>query len=329
MIISKAPLRISLVGGMTDFPEFYEKRGYGKVISGAINKYVYCMAKQRVSKGIRISYSKTENVNHAHEIKHDLARTAIQLMRDMRNKTLNLEVVTVSDLHSRGSGLASSSAVMCVLLSSLSKLLRELEIRDEELAKLSNHCELEVLSKTMGVQDAFPCSMGGLRTYTFCSGDEIHISSELVSEHELEEFSKHFMLFGTGLTSKSENVLKSVSTDIGKNFNKIKKILTYVDWMEEHIKNRDYVSIGECLTSYWKIKRRIGNKTTNKKIDTMFNRAINAGAYGGKLVGSGGGGFLLLCVPLHKKDKIRKELSEYEEMPFEFVSKGCEVILNE
>ncbi len=305
MIVTQTPLRLSILGGNTDFPEYFLEHG-GACLTASIDKYVYCIVKERFDDQIWINYSVKEIVNNVNEIKHDLVREALRLV----GVTKGIEITFLSDIPSNGSGLGSSSAVTVGLLNALHQYQGE-SVGARQLAEEACRIEVDILKKPIGYQDQYAVAFGGFNLIEF--GKSINI-------RPLEFTSDSLMLFYTGIQRKSEEVLSKMKLD--------KEIL---DQNKELALN--FVGtpgsefLGTMLDTYWRLKKKLNSSVTNREIDLMYDRAMSIGALGGKIVGAGGGGFLLLIVPPDRKDPMRKALG-LRELPFNFSRDGSKIIFN-
>lgn len=303
MIITKTPLRISLLGGNTDFPKYFKKHG-GAVLTTTIDKYVYCIVKERFDKEIWINYSEKEKVTTTRHIKHDLAREAMKLL----NITESIEITFLSDIPSEGSGLGSSSAVVIGLLNALHTYKGE-NVPARQLAEEACKIEVDILKKPIGYQDQYAVAFGGTNLIVF---------SETIDVEPWNVNLDNLMLFYTGITRKSEGVLSKMKLD--------KDILD---------KNKELVDralggkrrLSTLLNEYWDLKKKLNSHVSNEMIDDLYLRALNFGADGGKIVGAGGGGFLLLIVPPQYRESLRVNMP-LEELPFNVSSFGSRVVFN-
>lgn len=314
MIITKTPLRISLLGGNTDFPKYYEKHG-GAVLTAAINKYVYCIVKRRFDDEIWINYSRKEKVKKVEDIKHDLTREAMKLV----GVTKGVEITFLSDIPSEGSGLGSSSAILVGLLNALHQYKGQ-TVSQDKLANEACKIEITILKKPIGVQDQWSTALGGCRKLKFSKN---RLEYVLLNDHFDKVLGDNLMLFYTGKTRKSEKILSKMRLK--------KKILdknkALVDLAQEALYSNDLLLFSAALDEYWNLKKQLNKLTTNRKIDRMYKRAMLAGAIGGKIVGAGGGGFLLLVVRPGKRNTVRQALATID-LPFEVDRLGSRVIFN-
>lgn len=307
MIITQTPLRVSLLGGNTDFPEYFEKHG-GAVLTTTIDKYIYCIVKKRFDDEIWINYSIKEVVSDIKDIKHDLVREAMKLV----GITKGIEITFLSDIPSEGSGLGSSSAVVVGVLNALHQYKGE-SVSARRLAEEACYIEITKLKKPIGIQDQFAVAFGGFNLIEF--GKQINITSI-----DPEEIADSLMLLYTGITRKSEDILSKMVLDV--------EILDIIK--EETLKKLDHITdpviLGDLLARYWVLKNKLNKAVSNPKIDKMFQKALESGALGGKVVGAGGGGFLLLVVTSERKRDVRA--LGYRELPFRLSKYGSRVVFN-
>lgn len=304
MIITKTPLRVSLLGGNTDFPVYFNKHN-GACLSMTINKYIYCIVKKRFDNQIWVNYSKKEIVDKIDDIKHDLVREAMRLV----GVDKGIEITFLSDIPSEGSGLGSSSAVTIGLLNALHAYKGE-SVPSRQLAEEACWIERDILEHPIGIQDQYAIAFGGFNLLRF-KKDEVEVTPISFKNNGL-------MLFYTGITRKADKILSNMKLD--KRILDQNKKLVY-----QALEDKNF---GKHLNEYWELKKKLNKSVTNSKIDRMYKDALMAGAVGGKIVGAGGGGFLLLVVPLQYQEPVRLMLSEYEELPFNLDNFGSRVIFN-
>jgi len=318
MIITQTPLRLSLLGGNTDFREYYLNYG-GLVLSTTIDKYIYCIVKKRFDDLIIVNYTIKETVKEVKDLKHDLVKCALNLLEIKKG----IEISFLADIPSQGTGLGSSSAVTIGLLNALHTYLGE-NVSSLQLAKEAIEIELDILGKPIGVQDQHAIALGGLRYIEFKTSGETKGSKLIMDESVKEDFNNSLMLFYTGITRKSSDILSSFDVNDKTPLLHQNKQLA-IDGTENLLRG-NLKGFGELLDMYWSFKQQFSYKISNKEIDDMYKKALIAGAYGGKVVGAGGGGFLLVMFPANKRAKIRKVLKDYKELPFRFSNAGSRVI---
>ena len=316
MLIVQTPLRISLFGGGTDFPSYYEEHG-GCVLTTAINKYTYVILKSRQDKRVRVSCTHIQTVSHIHNLRHDLIREAMKLVGVDRG----IEIYTIGDVPA-GTGLGSSSSITVGLLKAL-HTYKEEEVSSLQIAEEACKIEREILGRPIGVQDHYITALGGFRFLWF-SSTGIELGAKIVGSG-LDDW---MMLFFTGIVRKAEDVLAEQERRVVRNTALLDKIqgLTYM--ARGRLLEGDYSVMGELLDRYWRIKKGLSSGVTNEKLDGFYKTAMKAGALGGKITGAGGGGFLLTLSQPDKKDAIRKAL-KLRELPFAFDPCGTRVVYDQ
>jgi D-glycero-alpha-D-manno-heptose-7-phosphate kinase len=309
MIITQTPLRISLLGGNTDFPKYFKKHG-GAVLTATIDKYIYCIVKERFDDKIYINYSEKEKVGKVSEIKHDLVREAMKLV----GVDKSIEITFLSDIPSEGSGLGSSSAVVIGLLNALHAFKGE-SVSAGQLAKEACKIEIDILKHPIGWQDQYAIAYGGFNLIEFLKNEPPFVMSV-----EAEDLSDSLMLFYTGKTRSADKILAKMKLNT-KILDKIK---------EEVYKKLDHITdpviLGDLLDRYWAFKRMLNKSVSTPEIDKMYMKMLHAGALGGKIVGAGGGGFLLVATLPENKRELRA--LGYRELAFKFSKFGSRVIFN-
>lgn len=323
MIITQTPLRVSFAGGGTDFPGFFE-REEGCVISSAIDKYIYVIIKERFDQKIRIGYSRTEMVDHLDEVAHDLVRECLR----RTGIGHGIEIATMADIPSEGSGLGSSSSVTVGLLNAMYSFRGEL-CTAEDLAREACEIEIEALGKPIGKQDQYIAAYGGLRVFRFRIDGSVGVEPIDADEPKRRRLSENLMLFFTGMTRKADEILCEQKENIPGRV----EVLHHMK--EQSLEVRDCLSnganlnrLGRILDRGWELKRRLASRITNRTIDEIYELATDNGAIGGKLCGAGGGGFLLLCCPPDRQPQVRAALSHLKELPFNLERDGTKVIFN-
>ena len=324
MIIVQTPLRIGLAGGGTDLRAFYSIEP-GMVLNMTIDKYIFVIVKERFDDKIYINYSKKEICDSVDEIHHELVREAMRITGVEKG----VEITTLADIPSEGSGLGSSSSVTVGLLNAL-YIYKGEQVTAERLAREACKIEIELCGKPIGKQDQYIAAYGGVRLLTFNPDESVKVERLPLTDAQLRKIGSNLLLFYTGKTRKSEEILKEqrARTKEGKNVEYLRKIKELVIPMREAILKGNYDIIGKLLHLNWMYKRQLASKITDPKIDKLYERALAAGALGGKISGAGGGGFLLLYVPRHKQDAVREELRELRELPFLIERDGSKVIFN-
>ena len=326
MIISKTPLRASFFGGGTDFKGYYENSrcGYGSVISTALNMYI--MVCKRFDNKIRVCYTKNEFVDSVDQIKHNIIREALKIV-GIEN---GIDIVYSADipLSSAGVGLASSSALAVGVLNALYTYKGEYA-SPEKLARMACEIEINRMGNPIGVQDQYACAYGGFRVYKFWANGKVSATPVSVPRENMKALQNNLMLYYTGLTRISSEILAEQKENIPDKNKVLDQMLQMVDEAERVISEGDLDQWGRMLDKAWHMKRSLASKISNSDIDFMYESAKSAGAMGGKVLGAGGGGFLLLYVPDENKANVRKALKDYKEVDFEFENEGSRIIFME
>lgn len=328
MIISKTPLRASFFGGGTDFKEYYENSsyGYGSVISTALNMYVYIMVCKRFDSKIRVCYTKNEFVDSVDQIQHNIIREALKIV-GIEN---GIDIVYSADipLSSAGVGLASSSALAVGVLNALYTYKGEYA-SPEKLARMACEIEINRMGNPIGIQDQYACAYGGFRIYKFWADGKVSATPVCVSRKTVEELQRHFMLYYTGLTRVSSEILAEQKENIANKNKILDQMLEMVNTSVQVLNSGDTERWGRMLDEAWHKKKSLASKISNQEINAMYKKAKEAGAIGGKILGAGAGGFLLLYVPDEHKTYVRNALRSYKEVDFAFENEGSKIIFME
>ncbi len=323
MVISRTPFRISFFGGGTDYPAWYRENG-GAVLATTINKYCYLNVRFLPPffwHKFRIVYSKIESRNTVKEIAHPAVREIIRFLKIKRG----LEIHHDGDLPAR-SGLGSSSAFTVGLLHALHALEGRMPNK-HQLAKESIYLEQKVLRETVGSQDQVLAAHGGFNYITFHKNGEIKLRPITLSSNRIEELENHLMLFYTGIPRIASKVAKSYVKKIDHQKKQLSIMQDSVDVALSILTgNEDIKSFGELLNEFWQIKKTLSPQVSNSFIDEIYKKSQMSGAIGGKLIGAGGGGFLLLFVPPRSQKKVRESLKKLIYVPFKFEHDGSQII---
>jgi D-glycero-alpha-D-manno-heptose-7-phosphate kinase len=322
MIIVQTPLRVSLFGGGTDFPSYYLQEG-GCVLSFAIDKYIFVTIKKRFDNLLRIGYTKTEMVECVDQIQHELIREALRISGIHQG----VEVTTMGDIPSAGSGLGSSSTVTVGSLHAMYAFQGNLVIADR-LAREACQIELDILQKPIGVQDQYIAAFGGFRFFEFTKQGEIHCKKFHLDDTTLRKINQSLMLFYTGVTRKSATILKEQKSNITDRLKVLDEMKRLAHSARDEIEAGRVDSIGDLLHENWQLKKQLASQISNGEIDNLYRTAREAGAVGGKITGAGGGGFLLLYCPQAKQEDVRAALHNLQELPFQVERDGSKVIFN-
>ncbi|MBW1696684.1 MAG: GHMP kinase [Deltaproteobacteria bacterium] len=325
MVIVKTPLRISFVGGGSDMKNYYSRKT-GSVVSTTIDKYVYAIVKERFDELIYVNYSKKECVDHIDKIRHDLVREAMK----MTGITKGIEITTLADIPSMGSGLGSSSSITVALLHALYTYQNVL-ITAEQLAADACRIEIDILGKPIGRQDQYAAAYGGLNKFTFHKGGLTHRIPVKMSGAAKRKFASSLILYYTGITRSSDKILSEQSSNLlsKERFLSMEKMVSLVDPFVDAMVRGDIEKCGELMAQNWELKQKMATGISNRKIQRMYKKALEAGALAGKVAGAGGGGFLLLMVPRERQNAVFEAMREYRELPFMIEESGSKVIFDD
>lgn len=319
MIITKTPLRISFTGGGTDLPAFY-KNEYGAVVSTAIDKYIYITVNKRFDNSIRMSYSQTEIVNHVDELKHDIARECLRMV----GITGGIEITSIADIPS-GTGLGSSSSFTVGLLNALYSYVGE-RLSSEELAKRACQIEIDVLGHPIGKQDQYAAAYGGINYFTFERNGEVRREKIIVSNNDLRNMNRKLMMFYTGVRRSADGILARQSKDTKNKMEVLTFMRDQANQMKSYLTAKGFDSeFAAMLDTAWVKKKSVTSGISNPQIDELYQKALNAGASGGKLLGAGRGGFILLYCDEQYQQAVRDAL-ELNELDFEISNYGGRVV---
>ncbi len=322
MIIVQSPLRISFFGGGTDFPDFFRKEG-GCVLTSTIDKYIFVTIKQRFDAKLRIGYTLTEMVDSVDQIQHELIRESLKLTGIDRG----VEITTMGDIPSAGSGLGSSSAVTVGSLHAMYTLLGEM-VTAEQLAKEACQIEIGELRKPIGIQDQYAIAFGGLRFFEFHQDGCVTNEKIDLPESLKRKLDESFLLFYTGVHRQADTILTEQKANIQDTTPVLRELKELAYTARKELVQGNLDSIGIMLDHSWTLKKKLASKISNGSIDETYQRAKQAGALGGKITGAGGGGFLLLYCPQDKQDAVRCALKDLQELPFRLERDGTKVIFN-
>ncbi len=324
MINIRSPLRISLGGGSTDLPSYYEKEG-GHFITAAINKYVYVSIIRPFTKGIFLKYSDLENVDLIKKIKHPIFRETLNLLLPNENQ---IEITSLADIPA-GTGLGSSGSFTASLVKAIYAYNNKI-ITTQDLAKLASKIEIELLNEPVGKQDQYASAFGGITSFDVNKSGEVKHESLKVGSNILHNLEDNLLLFFTGFNRSASKILKEQNiktkvsnTEVLNNLNTIKQIGYEV---KKSIKSGDLLNFAKMMNEQWKLKKQRSNSVSNKFIDECIQYGLNQGAIGGKLVGAGGGGFILFYTEDRKKLKNAMQIKGLEELRFNFDFEGTKVI---
>ena len=321
LIVSKTPYRISLFGGGTDMPLWY-KKNRGKVISTSINfySYIFLMKNPKFFKfNYRIIYNKIEEVKAINEIDHPCVRAVIKYLNIKDKLVLN----HLGELPAR-SGMASSSAFTTGLLRAMYAYTKE-KINKRRIAKEAIHIEQNILKETVGCQDQFAVTYGGLNEIIFEKSGLIKIKKLKISKTKLKILENSLVLLFTNIQRYSSDIESSKKLN-KDNLSKLQILTEECKQLLVNHKTKDLDNFGKLLNKSWIIKMSLSNKVSNRKINFLYNKALKTGALGGKLLGAGGGGMMLLYIPKEKQVLFKKKFKKYKIINIKFENRGSHII---
>jgi D-glycero-alpha-D-manno-heptose-7-phosphate kinase len=322
MIITQTPLRIGLLGGGTDLPSYYLKNG-GRVLNCALDKYIYVIVKERFDDDIYVNYSKKEIVSRVADLEHELVREAM-LMTGVAN---GVEITTLADVPSAGSGLGSSSAVTVGLLHALFAYQGR-QVTAAELAERACEIEIERCKKPIGKQDQYIAAFGGIRDIHFGPGEQVVAEDVGLATAERRALQEQIMLFYTGITRRADPILAEQNANVEVTRPQLDLLRDLAGFAVERLRAGDVDAIGPAIRESWEVKRKLASGVSNDRIDGAVARALEAGASGVKLTGAGGGGFLVVICPMERQRAIRQSLIDLRELPIRLDRLGSRVVLN-
>ena len=325
MIIVRTPLRISFVGGGSDLRAFYA-HGSGQVVCTAIDKFIYAIVKERFDEMIYINYSKKETVARVDDIQHDLVREAMKITGVEKG----IEITTLADIPSSGSGLGSSSSVTVALLHAL-YAYQNILVTAERLAREACQIEIDILGKPIGRQDQYAAAYGGVNRFIFKPDDTTKRLAVKMDHGVRRKFSSCLLLYYTGITRSANDILsrQKSNMDAEEKRGTMLEMVQLVAPFTRAMENGDIETCGRLLDQNWRLKQQMASGISNDEIAGMYALAKNAGALAGKVCGAGGGGFLLLMVPRENQNKVFEAMRSYRELPFMIEECGSKVIFDD
>jgi D-glycero-alpha-D-manno-heptose-7-phosphate kinase len=323
MIISRTPLRISFAGGGSDLPAFYRQES-GAVVSTAIDKYIYVTVNPKFDDKIRASYSRTEITDSVDELQHGLIREALKMVRIEKG----IEITSISDIPSQGTGLGSSSTYTVGLLNAL-YAHRNYFAGAERLAREACVIEIERCSKPIGKQDQYIAAYGGLQFIRFNPDESVFVDPVLCVPETKQRLQDGLLMLYTGLVRSAAGILDEQSRNTQSDEDKrtsLRRMVCLCEQMREALLRNDLGGFGEVMHAGWMEKRRLASGITNPQIDEWYDRARAHGAIGGKILGAGGGGFLLLYAAPERHPEICEALPELRPIDVRFSPQGSKLI---
>ncbi len=323
MIISRTPLRMSFVGGGSDLPSFYERFG-GAVLSTSIDKYVFVTCNAKFDSGIRVAYSKTEEVGCCEDVEHPIVRAALRLL----GLNGGIEITTIADVPSRGTGLGSSSSFTVGLLHIL-HAFKGRYVSAQTLAEQSCHVEIDVCYEPIGKQDQYAAAFGGFNLIEFLDGGRVTVTPVVMPAGLRETLSERILVFYTGITRSASQILGVQSTEVASDKQKqesLKKMVKLTYALKAELERGNVDSFGEVLHENWRLKKSLGDGISSAQIDAWYETARRNGAQGGKILGAGAGGFLMFYARPEAHEAIASSLRELRRVKFGFDPLGSRII---
>ena len=323
MIITKTPLRVSFAGGGSDLKAYYQS-GYGSVVSTAIDKFMYVTVNKTFDHHFRVIYSKIEYVERIEDIEHNLAREALKLVGITEG---GLDIGYIGDMlpaHA-GSGLGASSSLTVGVLNALHALKGE-RVSAETLAREACQIEIEILDRPIGKQDQYAAAYGGFNYIQFNRDESVLLEPINCHKETRSSLANNLLLFYTGLNTQSDTILTEQEEKTPDNLPVLDKMVELSQELQKTLRGNDLTGFGNILHEGWLYKQKLASKITNPVINDYYEKASKAGAVGGKILGSGGGGFLLLHCQEQNQPRVREALSDLREVSFNFEAEGSKII---
>lgn len=323
MIISRTPLRVSFLGGGSDLPSYYRRRG-GAVLSTAIDQSVYVTVSRKFDNSVRVSYSRTEEVAHASQIEHPLVRESLALL----GIEGGIEITSVADILAKGTGLGSSSSFTVGLLNALHAYCGR-HATAATLAHESCQIEIDRCGEPIGKQDQYAAAFGGFNFIRFHPDDFVEVKKVLCPQALIADLQARLLFFYTGLTRSASALLHQQAAETatpGAKCDAMGEMVRLAEAAFTDLCAGNIHTLGSMLHEAWQIKKQMASGITNTLIDAAYQTAIDGGAEGGKLLGAGGGGFLMFFAPPERHDSIRRALQPLRETPFRFAPQGSCII---
>lgn len=320
MIITRTPFRVSFVGGGSDLKDFYSRNGYGAVVSAAIRSYMYIAIHPYFQDKIRIKYSKTEDVDSVGEIQHPIVRECLKKVKIERG----IEIASFADVPS-GTGLGSSSSFTVGLLNAL-YVYKGVAASKERLAREACEIEIDLLGEPIGKQDQYAAAYGDLNYIRFNGDGTVDVSPQFLPEEDKARLERRLCLYYAGGSRKASAVLAEQKMNMARDdsIERLKKMVGLADEMREDLNRRNVDKVGEMLHRAWACKKELAGNVTNHNIDALYERALSCGAEGGKILGAGSTGFMLLFSKDHAR--LRSSMPEVKSLPFSIDREGTKII---
>lgn len=321
MIVTKTPLRMSFFGGGSDIPSFYEQHE-GLVVSTTINSYIYIAMNRCVAKHFKIIYSEIEHTEELENIRHNRVREALRFF-DIKS---NVELCSFSDVTVKGTGLGSSSTFTVGLVNALYRSEYHKNIEPEELAEMASYVEINKCNEPIGKQDQYAAAFGGFNAIHF-SAASTKVKPLRIAQSTIYDLQHNLYLFNTGTTRRTADILCDhvAKLDNGINVELTKSLVELAKNSIKMLETKKIHEFGELLDAGWVIKKTMSAGVSNPHIDEMYDLALSGGALGGKILGAGGGGYLLVYCPEYNRNRLLETMRHYERLPFKFTKEGSTI----
>ncbi len=323
MIISRTPLRMSLVGGGSDMPAFY-RRQRGAVLSTAIDKYVYVNINKKFDDGVRVAYSKNEEVSSVSEVEHRLVRACLEYLEIGGG----IEITTIADIPSKGTGLGSSSTFTVGLLHALNAFAGRY-VSAERLGADACTIEIDLCNEPIGKQDQYAAAYGGFNLIEFLPDESVIVEPVICKRQTLEELQRNTLIFYTGITRSASALLKEQSAAVSCSQEKYQTLASMVRLaydLRDELHRNNPEAVGSVLHENWVLKKSVTSGISTPTIDAWYDAGRKAGAIGGKILGAGAGGFLMFYAPADSHEAIKAALPELRHIPIAFEPLGSRII---
>lgn len=319
MIITRTPFRVSFAGGGTDLASYY-KTGYGAVVNTTIDKYMYITINKRFDDSIRVSYSKTEIVDSVDDLEHDIVKASLKMVGISKG----IEITSISDIPA-GTGLGSSSSFTVGLLNALYMYIGQ-QRSAHELAEKACQLEIDILKHPIGKQDQFAAAYGGTNYFRFNADGSVTYKPIKLSSRDLKAMNSKLSMWYTGINRNTDSILTQQNNDTLKKLDTLDFMRNQAESLAEDLNENGFSeSFAKILHEGWLKKKSITESISNSRIDDLYQTALASGAKGGKILGAGGGGFLLLYCDTEKRDNVRDALG-LTNMPFKITCHGSRVV---
>jgi D-glycero-alpha-D-manno-heptose-7-phosphate kinase len=324
MIISRTPLRASFCGGGTDIDSFsFNEEDGGMVVSTALQSYIHVTVNKRFDDRVRVSYSKMELVDNFEDLEHELIREAMRIT----GITSGVEITTIADIPSRGTGLGSSSSVTVGLLNALHAFAGR-NASPKQLAEEACMIEIDILKQPIGRQDQYAAAFGGINCISF-SSEKVEVMPLKINENIIGRIEDEFSLIFTGLSRSASKILSESSDSSELKIKRLREIRSHALYTKTMLENGELKELGKLLAETWELKRELSQSVTNDTLDSLYECLLDMGANGAKLLGAGGGGFFLTQGPPEFRTKLLLNFGkDYKILPLKLDFNGSQIIYN-